>query len=80
MRRFEKGTITNDGYLDNKRCIYKDIGCGNWCPHFGEPEEVIVSNLHIAKDFTPIQKTEKTGRYQLKICQCTLLDLGKIIL
>lgn len=78
--RFQYGSIIN-GYLDNKRCIYKDTGCGNWCPHFGEPKEVILTHRHqrhIAEDFTYTH--EKTGKYQLRICQNTLLDLGEIVL
>jgi hypothetical protein len=43
-----KGTIDRKGYLFIKRgknfidqfCISQEDGCGHWCPHFSEPENI----------------------------------------
>lgn len=81
--RFENGEITDDGVLKDKICPYSvnSRPCGTKCPHFGKPEEVIVTHRHqrhIAEDFT--YSHEKTGEYFLKICQGTKIKLGRILL
>jgi hypothetical protein len=49
-----KGKINKDGYLSIKRgdsqkdqyCMHRPdaVGCGDWCPQFGEPDPEMSSN------------------------------------
>lgn len=79
--KFENGEITDDGILKDKICPYNSRPCGTKCPHFGTPEELIVTRRHhnhIAEK--PTYTDERTGLYSLTICQGTKIKLGRILL
>jgi len=79
-----KGGISSGGYLWIKRgkeerkyqvCPFisnseEEVWCGDWCPHFGEPEFHEMTNL-----FTG----EITKEWTLRICQNRVLTFKEFI-
>ena len=82
--KFENVEIDEFGNLKNKLCPFTESNsrnCGKWCPHFGTPEELIVTRRHhnhIAEK--PTYTDERTGLYSLTICHGTKIKLGKVVM
>lgn len=66
-----KGKIDKDGYLHIERnngfrqqlCPFSEqANCGQWCPHFGDPEERSGVPLNYTKNGEPIMG------FDLRIC------------